>query len=256
MIISKHNERWDKMKHLNQIIATEKGIKSRTYSQFTDINKISSKLDLFIGFAKTYKKKDEEAEDYPPEKKKVTQNVNEIIKMVIQTLSEMLDITCTKDMANCKAFADIIVDGNILVKQCPATYLLFLEKQINDIRTFVENLPTLDESEDWTLDVNSELYKTEPIQTHRTKKVQKPIILAEATKEHPAQCQMITEDIVVGYWDTIKFSGAMPLPRKKEILYRIEKFASAVKCAREKANMVEVEEEHVASTIFNYIFKI
>jgi len=242
------------MKQLNQVIAMEKGIKSRAYAKVTEIHKISTKSDLFNGFTKTYKKKDEEGEDYPQEKKKVIQSVNEQINSLSQSMTEMLDITATKDYANCKAIADVVVDGLVLVKDAPATFLLFLEKQVNDIRTFVENLPTLDESEDWTLDVNSGQYKTDPISTHKTKKVQKPIVLAEATKEHPAQTQLITEDIIVGYWDTVKYSGAMPIPKKKEILDKIEKFSSAVKCAREKANCVDADDIHVGRNIFNYLF--
>ena len=242
------------MKQLNQVLAIEKGMKSRSYSSFTEMHKSASKADLFTGFVKTYKKKDEEGEEYPQEKKKVTQNVQELVRNATQTLTEVLDITATKDFANCKAVADIVVDGKVLVKDCPATYLLFLEKQVLDIRTFIENLPTLDESEDWTLDVNSGQYKTEPTQTHKTKKINKPITLTEATKEHPAQVHLLTEDVVVGYWDTIKFSGAMPVPVKKDILARVEKFSSAVKCAREKANTVDAEDVHVGNNIFEYLF--
>lgn len=242
------------MNYLNQIIAMEKGIKSRACANLTEIHRVSSKPDLFSGFAKTYKKKDEEGEDYPQEKKKVVQSVKEQINNVTKILTEMLDITAVKDYTNCKAVADIVVDGTVLVIDAPATFLLFVEKQVNDIRTFVENLPTLDESEDWTLDVNSGQYKTDPISTHKTKKVQKPIILAEATKEHPAQTQLITEDVVVGYWDTVKYSGAIPIPKKKEILEKIEKFSSAVKCAREKANCVPATDVKVGGAIFNYLF--
>jgi hypothetical protein len=81
------------MKVLNQIIAMEKGIKSRNYGGFTEIHKVASKLDLFNGFVKTYKKKDEEGEDYPQEKKKVTSNVQELIGNASKLLTETFDIT-------------------------------------------------------------------------------------------------------------------------------------------------------------------
>jgi len=243
------------MKQLNQIIAVEKGVKSRAYSDISEIHKLSQKSDLFNGFSKTYRKLHDEGEDYPQEKKKVTKTALSQIDTMKKVMSEMFDITATKDYANCNAVADIVVEGNVIAKDVPATFLLFLEKQVNDMRTFVEALPVLDESEDWLFDVNSGQYKTEPTITHKSKKVQKPIVLAEATKEHPAQTQLISEDVLVGYWDTIKYSGALPIPQKKEILERIEKFSSAVKCAREKANSVDAKDVYVGGSIFNYIFK-
>jgi hypothetical protein len=48
-----------------------------------------------------------------------------------------------------------------------------------------------DEGESWTKVTNSGLWVTEPIQTHRTKKVQKPIVLYPPTTEHPVQTQLI-----------------------------------------------------------------
>ncbi len=242
------------MKKLNQVIAIEKGIKSRSYATVSDLHKISLKPDLFNGFTKTYQKKDEEGEDYPQEKKKVIHTAVEQIDGLCTTLTEMFDITATKDYANCNALADIIVEGKCLASGVPATFLLFLEKQINDIRSFVEALPVLDESEDWTFDVNSGQYKTETTTTHKSKKVQKPIVLSEATKEHPAQTQLISDDVLVGYWNTVKYSGALPVPIKQGILTRIEKFSSAVKCAREEANNVEASNVNIGNNILQYIF--
>ncbi len=244
------------MKQLNQIIAVEKGVKSRGYADMSDLHKMSQKSDLFNGFSKTYQKKDEDGEDYPQEKKKVITTVKNQIVAMRKILSELFDITATKDFANCKAIADVVVEGKVIAKDVPATYLLFLEKQINDIRTFVEALPVLDESEDWAFDVNSGQYKTEATKTNKSKKVSKPIVLSEATKEHPAQVQLVSEDVMVGTWDTVKYSGALPIPEKKAILERIEKFSSSVKCAREKANSVEALETYVGSNIFDYIFNI
>jgi hypothetical protein len=56
---------------LNQIVAIEKGVKSRVYGEITEMHKAAQKPDLFNGFVKTYRKKDEEGEDYPQERKKV-----------------------------------------------------------------------------------------------------------------------------------------------------------------------------------------
>ena len=238
---------------LNQIIAIEKGVKSRTYSEISMLHKNNQKHDLFNGFSKFYTPKNDDGESYPPENKKVQMIAFESLKNFGKTLTKLLDITATKDWANCTAIADIVIDGEVLVKDAPTSYLLFLEKQINDIRTYVETLPILDTSEDWVEDVNSGLYKTGSVKTHKTKKMQKPIVLYEATDKHPAQTQMITEDIVVGYWDIVKQSGAMPIFKKKQILERIEKLSAAVKFAREEANSVNAVQMEFGSKLFNYL---
>lgn len=241
------------MDKLNQIVAVEKGIKSRSYSEITNLHKLNQKPDNFNGFVKQYSPVNEDGETLPSESKKVLINVDESLSGLKRALSELLDISLTKDIGNCKAFSDLTIgDSQISV---PATFLLFLEKQIVDIKTFVTNLPVLDGNEDWTKDDNTGLYKSNPTKTHRTKKTVKPIVLYDATDKHPAQTQLINEDITVGYWNITKNSGAIPENRKKEILNRIEEFADQVKKAREKANMVEVENKEIGLLLFNYLFK-
>ena len=122
-----------------------------------------------------------------------------------------------------------------------------------NLQSFVAQIPVLGSEDDWFFDENSNLYKTQPTQTSKTKKVQKPIVLYDATKEHPAQTQLITEDIVVGHWSTVKQSGALPMPRKKQILEKIEKLSNAVKFAREEANSTEAKQLYIANKIFQFI---
>ena len=238
---------------LNQVVAVEKGVKSRVYGEITEMHKASQKPDLFNGFVKTYRKRDEEGEDYPQERKKVQFEAEAVLAQAAKLLTEILDVTAAKDYANCFAKANVEVDGQVLVKDAPATYLLFLEKQLSDLHAFVDKMPALDETDDWARDENSGLFKTAPIATQRTKKVQRALVLYPATVEHPAQTSMITEDVVVGYWDTIKQSGALPVPRKQVLLERIEKLSRAVKFAREQANAVEAEEKQIGGAVFKYL---
>ena len=243
------------MTKLNQVIAIEKGVKSRVYGAITRSHKESQKAEPFNGFAKTYRRRDEDGVDHPPEKKKVQLIAEDVLSDIARHATELFDVTATKDWANCEARADVVIAGRTLIEQAPATYLIFLEKQLSDIRTFVEKLPSLDENEDWTKDPNSSLFKTEKITTHRTKKVQRPIVLYDATEHHPAQTQMITEDVIGGWWDTVKHSGAVPVPRKKQLLDRVDKLIKAVKFARETANDTEITERKVGESVFDYLFE-
>lgn len=244
------------MAKLNQIIAIEKGVKSRVYGELTNLFKTIQKGDLFNGISRSYQKLDDEGEDLPAEKKKVQLTASDALKRTESIVSELMDVTARKDWSNNTATADLVVDGETLVSDVPVTFLLFLEKQLTDIRKFVDTLPTLDSSEDWNQDANSGLFKTPPTATHRTKKVAKPIVLYDATEHHPAQTQMVNEDVLVGHWHTVKESGALPAPRKQELIDKVEKLINAVKQAREEANSSEeVKAPNVGEAIFGYLLR-
>lgn len=242
-----------KEQKLNQVIAVEKGVKSRVYAMTSEKYKVVQKPELFEGFAKRYERKNEESEELPPENKRVQFRVEEILAQVAEGLSEVFDVTAAKDWANCNARADVKIGDTVLVKDAPATYLLFLEKQLTDIRSIVDKLPVLSEAETWKRDENSGLYGTDSVATHRTKKVQRPIVLYAATPEHPAQTQLISDDVLVGHWQTVKLSGAMPKPAQQALLRRVDELLKAVKYAREQANLTPAPDVTVGKAIFDYL---
>ena len=242
------------MAKLNQIIAIEKGIKSSAYGALTELNKAAQKPDLFNGFSKTYRKKDEDGEELPPEGKRVQYTSGEVLRAAERALTDLVDVTARKDWTNCVAKADVVVDGNTLIASAPVSFLLFMEKQLTDLRTLVGNLPVLDVAEDWKSDPNSGLYRTEPTETHRTRKMLKPIVLYAATPEHPAQTQLITEDVIAGWWVLTRQSGAMPKPEKQKLQDRIDKLIQAIKQAREAANMFdETDAPAIGAPVFGYL---
>lgn len=243
------------MAKLNQIIAIEKGIKAKSYSEVTVLHKAIQKPDLFNGFNKTYQPKDDNPdEQLPAEKKRVQYNTDEVLRAVERATTELISVTARKDYTNCVAKADVVVGEKTIFKDAPVSFLLFLEKQMNDMRTFASELPILDEGENWAKDVNSGLYKAEPTSTHRTKKVSKPIVMYPATPEHPAQTVMATEDIIAGFWTQVKQSGAMPKPEKEALVARIDVLQNAIKQAREAANMTdEVPTGQVGTALFDYL---
>jgi hypothetical protein len=243
------------MPKLNQIIAIEKGIKSQAYAAVTLLHKAIQKPDLFNGFSKDYSPKgDDEDEKLPSERKRVQYNVTEVLRAVERETTQLMNITARKDYTNCVAKATVMVNGHTIIKDAPVSYLLFMEKQLNDMRAVVTELPVLDENETWHQDANSGLYKAEATQTHRTKKVQKPLVLYPATAEHPAQTQVMTEDIIAGFWSQVKQSGAMPKPKKQALLQRVDVLQQAVKQARESANMTdEVPSGDPGKAVFTYL---
>lgn len=246
---------------LNQVVAIEKGVKQRAYQILTEANKLAQRADPFNGFVKTYQPNDAEGETYPAEQKRVQARVDEILKSVSRAIAEHLNLSAAKDVANCAARARVVakLDGDevVVIDDMPATFLLSLEKFLNDLRTFVGNLPELSQEEVWVPDPQNEaLHVSQASKTHRTKKAQKALVMYPATPEHPAQTQLITEDIVVGYWTQFKFSGAISTSRKEAMLERVDTLARAVKTAREQANLQEAETFNIGSKIMNYLFNV
>jgi hypothetical protein len=59
----------------------------------------------------------------------------------------------------------------------------------------------------------------------------------------------------VGYWRTVKFSGALPARRVEELLDRVQKLQAAVKFAREEANSTTAIEQTVGEKVFQFLFR-
>lgn len=242
------------MQKLSQVIAVEKGIKERTNQAITALHHAGQKADPYQGIDRKYAPIKDGDAVLPPESRLVQQTVPGVIKAVRKQLGELLDITAAKDYANCSARANVTVDGKAVLEGAPVTYLLFLEKYLTDLHTVVAKLPTLSADEEWTADPNTGLYKSKPQESVRTSKEQVPIELSKATDKFPAQVQLITKDLTVGTWTTIKISGAMPVPAKEALLERLERLQRAVKYAREAANIIDAPEINAGDSILGWLF--
>lgn len=208
---------------LNQIIAVEKGVKSKSFQDLTEAHHAVQKAALLSSISRSYQPKDEEGEQLPPSTR-VQVRTEEVLRDIASTLTRLFEVTATKDTTNCVAKANVVVDGETLL---------------------TEKLPVLDAAESWVFNDSADCWSTEPVRTIRTKKVPRNHVKAEATEKHPAQVEVYYEDVSIGYWTTVKFSGALPAKRVSELLERVEKLQHAVKFAREEANNTEVVDRKV-----------
>lgn len=242
------------MAQLNQIIAVEQGVKARTAKEVTKLYREVGTSILLNGITRDYRPKDDDGDKLPSEATKVQLSASEVLDQAAASLTEFFDVTITKDTANQFAVADVVVDGQVIKAAVPATTLLFLEKQLNDVLTFVSKLPTLDPAKTWEYDPNAGHYRTPATESTRTKKIPKNHVRAEATNQHPAQVDVFYEDVIVGYWSTVNFSGALPVERVRQLITRVEKLQDAVKTARQEANTKEIEQIKIGESVFGYLF--
>jgi len=244
------------MAKLNQIVAIVKGVKGDTNGAFTKIYHQLQKKEPFHGQVRTYRPRDDDGEQLPGEGNKVQLRAEHLLNDAAQYLTRLFDVVATQEHTNTVAFADVVVGGKVLLEKVPVATLLFLEKQLTDVRTVVSRLPVLDPAEEWHYDTNADAWATKSTSTTRSKKVPRTLEKSKATDKHPAQVDVWMEDTVVGDWTTVKFSGAVPQARVTQLLERIEVLRQAVKFARETANSVEVIDRNIGNKIFGYLFAL
>ena len=240
-------------KQLNQVVAAEQHVRKRAQDAITGIHQRVQKSNQTTGLSRTYRPRNEDGETFPSESVRVQLKVEDSLTDISAHLADLFDVVATKEWGNADAVADIEIDDRILLADVPVTYLLFLEKQLVDVATHISKLPTLSQDDVWHWDEGQQVWRTDQTTTNRTKKVYRNHEKAPATDRHPAQVEIYTEDETVGYWDLVKFSGAVPPARVRELAERVSKLQVAVKHAREKANSRDIDAQHVGEAIMDYV---
>ncbi|VTT96825.1 Uncharacterized protein OS=Frankia sp. (strain EuI1c) GN=FraEuI1c_4963 PE=4 SV=1 [Gemmataceae bacterium] len=243
------------MPKLNQINAVVSARKNEAEKAVTELHKVSQKEQLFVGRERTYRPLDEvNGQKLPPESQRVQQRVDDLIRQAREKWTELWNLVLTQDTGNQKARADIVVDGKLILSDVPVTTLLFLDKQVNDLETFVSKLPTPDPAEEWNHDPSTGLLRSKASESLRTSKEPTVIVKYAATKEHPAQTELFTKDVPVGTWTQILYSGSISTDRKNAILARVRKLQDAIKAAKEQANLLEVERQKAGEPVLDFVF--
>jgi hypothetical protein len=84
------------MARLNQIIAVEKGVKSKSFQELTEAHHLLQKPAMLAGISRTYRPKDEEGEQLPPESTRVQLKAEEIIQRTAEILTRRYLATTSK----------------------------------------------------------------------------------------------------------------------------------------------------------------
>lgn len=247
-------------KPLHTFIAVRDGIKNRRAETLTAAHRTSEKSDLYEGHTRTYRPKNDDGDQLPDENKNVQFNADTALNQLVVAVSDHWNLTASVDTGNQYARADVVVEqpdgtSRVVLEDVPATFLLFLARELDDVYKFIKSLPTLDPGARWHYDEAVAAYVSDPIESYRTQKTLRNHVLYEATERHPAQVQTFTEDKVVGYWTHTRRSGALSLERKTLLLQRVNALKVAVSEARERANQVDVAPRHVARAVFDYLME-
>lgn len=246
------------MAKLHELLAVESDLE-KVYGQILEETRtnFTKHTERYFGFQQRVELFDEEAPDEPDQNKEMDDTVPRKLEYTAEHVVRYLDAVLQKEKTNQTAVGDIVVDGTVIAKDVPATFLLGLENKLKNIRDKVyKAIPTLQPGVKWERDesLGADVYKKAyPDEKFRTKKVRKNHVLAEATEKHPAQVEVYTEDEKVARLVTNTWCGMISSAEKSALLGRIDKLLYAVKKARQRANMTKVVDTTIGKELFEYI---
>lgn len=238
---------------LFELLAIEKDLSSKTSESAKEILSRFSNADNFLGISTHFAKILEDQPNFQDEVKPLPGNVDASLEEYLENLGLYLDVAIEKETANTTAFSDVVLDGQVFLEKWSATALLNLESRLEELHKIYSAIPVLPDSETWTYDDTRGCFVSGNRKQIRTVKTQKTVVLYEATKEHPAQVQLVSTDVPAYEVERVLYSGMLTVSDKKKRIERIEKLQRAVKQARQRANTVETEKKEISKKIFEYI---
>lgn len=239
---------------LNEILGVEKGVRQRANKVLGNYQKELGREAQLNGYAKRYRPANEGDTDLMPDEGVLVQvRATEILDKIAEEWTDMMDVVFTREVGNTQAKADIKVGDLVVASDVPVGYLMFLEKQFEDMLSIINSIPVLDPSESWEWDEGTRSYRSSVQVTRRTVKTPKSFVKAPATDKFAAQVEVFYEDELKGYYDRVKFSGAMKADDVHLMRKRVTALLRAVKAARERANTLELEQKKIGKAIFDFV---
>lgn len=248
------------MGKLHELLAVEATVVQGADKLIGETNKkFGSHTEFFTGNIRKLERLNESPEDSAIEEsqyrmKALPTNVPETVSYIAPFVASMLNTKLAKHMANQHAVADIMLDDVVLLSDVPVDFLLDMEKFLPKWRDLFARMPTLDPSRKWEV-VSAGVWRAaETTNTSQTVKTMYPVVMQEATKEHPAQIKESNRDVVVGLFKQTDFSGAATSQQKADAMKLCDDLLVAVKKARMRANSVEVVMTNHAGTVLTGLF--
>lgn len=249
------------MTKLHELLAVQGNLSGQATKKRTDLKTtFEKKRHLFEETRKTFTSNEELEKPQIEEQKDIQSTVIREIDWIKSDLAKAVDVAYQVDIANTEAKADVVTeDDELLLKDIPATALLQLEKRVAEWKDLIQSIPTLDPAKGFQLDTarGHGYYKARDVTKPRTKKVPDVITLAPATKEHPAQTQLISVDKPTGTILEQEWSSLITPATKSDLLDRVEKLLRAVSKARSKANehAIDVSGKKIGAALLDFVFK-
>ncbi len=187
-------------------------------------------------------------------------------KLVVETVAGKLDWVSQavrehwrsmgdKEAANQLAKADVTVDGETVVAAVPATFLLSMEGQLQQVRKVFESIPTRDGAVKWVPTEYDDVLSAPTSKKQVTRKVQHVEKIHPPTEHQPGTHEVLTMDRPVAIAKATALTSKWSSERKAMLLRRLDHLLSAVKKARSQANHTDVPDEGLGRQFCDYLFQ-
>lgn len=252
------------MAQLHELLAAEKTPTGAWNSLLEETHK---KFKTPATYYDGYSKKLQMLEDTPAnkvleaqalEEKPVVTTVYETLEWVFGIYARAEDLQFQKNSTNARATATVMWEGAPFLENLSVDELLGLEARLTKIRGLFMDIPTLDASKHWKRnpDISPHIWETMyPEENTKTEKTIVPVITVAATKEHPAQVQIVPKDVVVGQITKISRSGAATAAQKADAIKRVDDLLIEVKQARMRANQTEVVPGAIGQVLVDFLLE-
>lgn len=236
------------MPKLHELLAAEKTPTGAWNALLEETKKKFGNPHFFEGHSKSLKMIEDSpqnaaTEAQAREEKPVTTNVFDTLDYALGIFANSENLQASKNITNTRALADVRFRGETILTELPVDELLGLEARLARIKDLYLAIPTLDASKHWEVDTEAGTHQWRAKFAEDTTKTEKtivPVTLKEATKEHPAQVQVVSKDQVVGMFTTQRRSGAATAIEKSEAIKLVDELLIEIKQARMRANQTEV----------------
>ncbi len=239
------------MAKLHELLAVKPTRESETDALMKDhAKKFKADLHLFQKTKKVFAQATEEAGAVAAPK--VEEDT--VLVTTLKKEAEMLDLLFTIDLANTQASEPLIHDG-LDFGTVPATFLVHLEKRLNQVLDMAQGMATADPAAGFKPDaaMGVNVLQAEPIARPRTAKIEEFITVAPATDKHAAQVAKVTKDVVTGTVTTYHWTTLPTVHQKSEMIARVVALKDAVVQARARANCHEVKQQKVFGRMMDYV---
>jgi hypothetical protein len=244
---------------LHELLAVETHLENQATKTRTELKStFEKKRHLFEEKAVTFTPLAEGQKADTTIQSTIQTTIEEELKWIQPFMVKSLDASLQVAEANTQARADIVLEsGETIAVGVPATALLELEKRVADLKGLVEAIPTLDPAKGFFPDSShaKQAYRARDIRKPRTQKIKEVVVLHPATKEHPAQVQLLDKDVVIGTVEEQEWSALITPADKADLIDRVEVLSRAVRQARSRANNVTVDPtKRIGKSLLDYVF--
>jgi hypothetical protein len=249
-------------KKLHELLAVEPDLKNK-FNLIADETMVTfnKKADHFLGSLRTLTmvdvdRKHEEAAGEV--RKEFVTTVDEKLRYTWESIVPYFDSLLMKEKTNQSAGADLVVDGEVLAKDVPATFLLGMEDRLKLVRAVYAAIPTQQPGIAWAPDPNERpgVYKAvHPEHAQKTEKDFQFKVLVPANDKHPAQLEKWDATKVAGVYTTEKWTSMWTPAEKSLRLGRIDELITAVKECRMRANGIDVVKLDIGEKFRQFIHR-